>query len=172
MLKTNLKILALSIIVLGFYTMIASVIPQLQSEVPETLDLSSGVTPALLSEAGERLYLGAGACTSCHGLGTRAPNLLSDHAGQGTIGMRCGSRKPGMDCKAYLYESLTQPAVYLVDGFPAIMLSVSNQLSDDQIWAIVAYLQGQGGEITVTAPPLRHRLPGPVSRMKLTQCSS
>jgi len=56
-----------------------------------------------------------------------------------------------MDCKAYLYESLSQPAEYLVDGFPAIMPDARRQLSAEQIWAIIAYLQDQGGEVTVTA---------------------
>ena len=65
-------------------------------------------TPEALVAAGERVYNGAGGCTACHGLGTRAPNLLTDHAGQGAIGARCGTREPGKDCKAYLHESLTQ----------------------------------------------------------------
>ena len=118
--KTNLKVIALGAIVIGFYTGIAQIIPQLQSEVPATLDLSAGVSPEQLVAAGEGLFLGAGGCTACHGLGTRAPNLLTDHSGEGTVGERCGGRKPGLDCKAYLYESLTQPNTFLVDGFPGI----------------------------------------------------
>ncbi len=153
--KTNLRVLLLAAIVLGFYTMMAQIIPQLQSAVPEVLDLSAGVTPEVLIPAGEALFKGAGACTACHGLGTRAPNLRTDHAGQGTIGQRCGDRKPGMDCKAYLYESLTQPAEHLVDGFAAIMPDARRQLSADQIWAIIAYLQDQGGEVTVTAADIQ-----------------
>jgi len=104
--------------------------------------------------AGEELFSGGGACTSCHGLGERAPNLRTDHAGQGAMGQRCGDSKPGMDCKAYLYESLTDPAAFLVDGFPPIMADASRQLTNDQIWALVAYLQSQGGEVTVTAADL------------------
>src|ERR687883_2023395 len=104
--KTNLKVLAVALIVIGFYTTVAHVIPQLQSEVPETLDLTSNASPEALVAAGERVYNGAGGCTACHGLGTRAPNLLTDHAGQGSIGQRCGSRVSGEDCKAYLHQSL------------------------------------------------------------------
>lgn len=152
--KTNLRVLAVAVIVLGFYTGIAQIIPQLQSEVPATIDLSAGVTPDALVSAGSDLFNGAGGCTACHGLGTRAPNLLTDQGGQGPIGARCGARKPGMDCKAYLYESLTQPTAFLVDGFPPIMIDVRRQLSDDQIWAIIAFLQSQGGEVTVTADDL------------------
>src|ERR687886_467234 len=153
--KTNLKVLVVALVVVGFYTTVAHVIPQLQSEVPETLDLTSNASPEALVSAGERVYNGAGGCTACHGLGTRAPNLLTDHAGQGPIGARCGTRRPGMDCKAYLYESLTKPAAYVVPGFEPIMPDMRKQLSEDQIWAVIAYLQSQGGEVTVTASDIK-----------------
>src|ERR687893_866395 len=104
--KTNLKVLLATLLVVGFYTGVAHIIPQLESEVPEALALTGDVSPAQLAEAGERIYNGAGGCTACHGLGTRAPNLLTDHAGQGAIGARCGSRQPGTPCKQYLHESM------------------------------------------------------------------
>src|SRR5687767_6805998 len=104
--RINLQVLLVAILVVGFYTLVAHAIPQIESEVPETLTLGASATPEALAAAGERMYNGAGGCTACHGLGTRAPNLLADHAGEGPIGARCGSRKPGTDCKAYLYESL------------------------------------------------------------------
>jgi mono/diheme cytochrome c family protein len=153
--RTNLRILALALFVIGFYTAIAHAIPQLQSEVPEALSLSSDASPEALVAAGEKIFNGAGGCTTCHGLGTRAPNLLTDHAGQGPIGARCGTRKPGMDCKAYLYESLVKPAAYVVAGFDPIMPDMSKQLTPDQLWAVVAYLQSQGGEVTVTGNDLQ-----------------
>lgn len=148
--RTNLKVALVGLIVIGFYTSIAHIIPQLQSEVPLELDLSSGVTPEALVSAGEQLFGGAGGCTACHGLGTRAPNLLEDHNGEGTIGARCGERATDMDCKTYLYQSLTDPGAVVVSGFSPIMPDARRQLSADQIWAIVAFLQSQGGEVTVT----------------------
>ena len=42
--RTNLKVIALGAVVIGFYTLIANIIPQVQSEVPEVLDLR-GLTP-------------------------------------------------------------------------------------------------------------------------------
>lgn len=149
--KTNLKVMMVGVSVIGFYTVVARIIPQLESEVPESIDLSGDVTPEALAAAGETLFNGAGGCTACHGLGTRAPNLRTDHAGEGSIGQRCGGRVPGEDCKTYLHKSLVDPAAYIVDGFTPIMPDASRQLSNDQLWAIVAYLEGQGGEITVTA---------------------
>jgi mono/diheme cytochrome c family protein len=152
--RTNLKVLILAIAVVGFYTLVAHVIPQLESEVPESLTLGGDVTGEALVAAGERVYNGAGGCTACHGLGTRAPNMLTDHAGEGPIGARCGAREPGKDCKAYLWEALTQPGAYLVTGFENIMPDMRRQLPEDQIWAVIAFLQSQGGEVTVTASDL------------------
>jgi len=86
--KTNLKVLVIALVVVGFYTTVAHVIPQLQSEVPEALALGTGATPEALVAAGEKIYNGAGGCTACHGLGTRAPNLVTDYKGQGAIGAR------------------------------------------------------------------------------------
>jgi mono/diheme cytochrome c family protein len=157
--KINLKVLAVTLVVLAFYTMVANVIPQLQSEVPETLELSLGVTTEELVVAGERIFNGAGGCTACHGLGTRAPNLVTDHAGEGLIGARCGTREPNVDCKAYLYESMTSPNKFVVRGFEPIMPDVRRQLSEEQIWATIAYLQAQGGEVTVTADDIARTAP-------------
>jgi mono/diheme cytochrome c family protein len=153
--RTNLRILALTLGVVAFYTAIAHVIPQLQSDVPEALALGTDASPEALVSAGERVFNGAGGCTACHGLGARAPNLLTDHAGQGAIGARCGTRRPGMSCKAYLHESMVRPAAYVVPGFEPIMPDMSRQLDPQQIWAVVAYLESLGGEVTVTASDLQ-----------------
>jgi mono/diheme cytochrome c family protein len=153
--RTNLRILALALGVVAFYTTIAHIIPQLQSEVPEALALTSDASPEALAAAGEKIFNGSGGCTTCHGLGTRAPNLLTDNAGEGTIGARCGSREPGKDCKAYLYESLVKPGAYVVKGFEPIMPDMSKQLSADQLWTVVAYLQSQGGEVTVSGADIK-----------------
>src|SRR5688572_27645231 len=115
--RTNLKVLALTIGMLVFYTVIARIIPQLESEVPEALAFAGDVTPEALAAAGERLYNGAGGCTACHGLGTRAPNLLTDQGGKGAIGARCGTQREGLDCKAYLHQSMIDPGAFIVPGF-------------------------------------------------------
>lgn len=151
MFLTNLKILVVVAFTLAAYTLVANMIPQIQSEVPEELSLSGEVTTEQLVAAGERVYTGAGGCTACHGLGTRAPNLLTSEGEAGPIGNRCGDRQPDMDCKEYLHASLIEPGAYVVEGYAAIMPDVSRTLSDDQVWALVAYLQSQGGEVTVTA---------------------
>ncbi len=147
----NLRIFGVVLGTLALYTLIANKIPQVQSEVPHALTLGANVTPEQLTSAGDQLYHGAGGCTACHGLGTRAPNLLTDEKGQGPIGARCGKREAGKDCKAYLYESLTSPRAYVVAGYEPIMPEMGRILSQQQIWALVAFLESNGGTVDVTA---------------------
>ena len=148
---TNLKIVGVVLGTLALYTLIANKIPQLQSEVPQALTLGANVTPEQLVAAGEKLFNGAGGCTTCHGLGTRAPNLLTDEKGTGLIGSRCGKREPGKTCKQYLFESLDDPTAYIVAGYQPIMPVMTKQLSPPQIWALIAFLESQGGTVDVTA---------------------
>ncbi|MDT8341190.1 MAG: c-type cytochrome [Longimicrobiales bacterium] len=150
----NLKIVLVVLGTLGLYTWVANAIPQVQSEVPAELSLGADVTPAELVSAGEELFAGAGACNTCHGLEDRAPDLLADYQGEGPIGRRCATRVEGEDCKTYLHRSLVEPAAYLVEPFAPIMPDQSIYLSDNQIWALVAYLQDQGGAVTVSAADL------------------
>lgn len=147
----NLRIFGVVLGTLALYTLIANKIPQVQSEVPQALRLGANVTPEQLVSAGDQLYQGAGGCTACHGLGTRAPNLLTDEKGQGQIGARCAQREPGKGCKAYLYESLTKPGAFVVTGYEPIMPDMSRTLSPQQLWALVAFLESSGGTVDVSA---------------------
>ena len=162
----NLRIIGVVLGTLALYTLIANKIPQVQSEVPHALTLGANVTPEQLTNAGDQLYHGAGGCTACHGLGTRAPNLLTDEKGQGPIGARCGKREPGKDCKAYIYESLTSPKAYVVQGYEPIMPEMGRILSPQQIWALVAFLESNGGSVDVTASDI------PASTTSATSTSS
>src|SRR6058998_136875 len=147
---TNLKVVGVVLGTLALYTLIANKIPQVQSEVPQTLTLGANVTPEQLVAAGEKVFNGIGGCPTCHGLGTRAPNLVTDEKGAGPIGARCGKREPGKSCKQYLFESLDNPTAYVVAGYQPIMPRMTAQLSPPQIWSIIAFLESQGGTVDVS----------------------
>lgn len=151
---TNLKIFGTVLATLGLYTWVANAIPQLESEVPEEVSFGAEVTPEELAAVGEDLFVGAGGCTACHGAGTRAPNLRESHDDEGPIGARCDARAEGTTCKEYLYESMVDPGAYLVEGFGNIMPPQNRILTNNQIWALIAYMQSLGGEVTVTPADL------------------
>jgi len=156
---TNAKIVGIVLGTLALYTLIANKIPQVQSEVPQALTLGANVTPEQLVAAGEKVYTGIGGCPTCHGLGERAPNLLTDEKGQGPIGARCGRREPGKTCKQYLYESLDNPTAYVVSGYQPIMPVMTKQLSPEQVWSVMAFLESQGGTVDVTADDIAKSKP-------------
>src|SRR5262245_25049149 len=115
-LPVGVRVGVFALIVMGAYTYYANSIPQIESKPPQELSLEGGnVTQAQLIKAGEEIYKTKGTCEICHRIGqkgTRAPDL-------GGVGARAGKTKPGMSAKAYILESLLQPAAYVVPGPPA-----------------------------------------------------
>ncbi len=144
-----LKVSLFALAVMGVYTYYANSIPQVQSKPPEELSLEGGsVTPEQLVKAGEGLFKGKGSCEICHRIGqkgTRAPDLAG-------VGARAAKRAPGKSARAYLIESLIEPAAYLVGGYPPIMPKVDKPpiaLNRSEVWALTAFLESLGGTVTV-----------------------
>ncbi len=147
-LPVSVKVSAFALAVMGSYTYYANSIPQIQSKPPEELSLEGGnVTPEQLVKAGEEVYKGKGTCEVCHRIGqkgTRAPDLAG-------IGGTAAKRKSGMTAKAYLIESLIEPAASLVEGYPAIMPKADKPpigLNRSELWALTAFLESLGGSVT------------------------
>jgi mono/diheme cytochrome c family protein len=55
---------------------------------------------------------------------------------------------------------MVDPNKHVVAGFEPIMPDMRRSMTNDQIWATIAFLQTQGGEVTVTADDIR-RTGGP-----------
>jgi mono/diheme cytochrome c family protein len=145
----TLKVSAFALAVMGSYTWYANSIPQLESKPPEELSLEGGnVTPEQLVAAGEKIFREKGQCTTCHtvgGPGGRGPDL-------GGVGGRAGTRKPGTPAKAYLVESLVNPAAFVVPNYPNIMPKIDRPpigLNRSELWATAAYLESLGGSVDV-----------------------
>ena len=145
--NTTLKVSVFVVAVVGAIAGFASLIPQLESPAPETLEISGELSGVELAELGRTVFESAEAgCLTCHGLGReglRAPDLAS-------IGQRAEARLPGQSAEAYLRESLVDPCRYVVEGYDCIMPQTLLQtLGPAKITALIAFLQNQGGEITV-----------------------
>ena len=143
------KLLTFSLAIIWFYAFIAGLVPESSTAVNLTeLDWSD---PDAVAEQGALVFNGKGQCAACHTVDASAPPGrcpdLTD------IGVNAATRVPGMDAKAYLIESMYQPANFLVPGYGKIMPEVWKapiNLSKLEIEAVIAYLQSQGGEIDPT----------------------
>jgi len=143
-LKVSVFILVIVAAIAGF----ASMIPQLESPAPESLEISGELSGAELAELGQTVFESPEAgCLACHALGReglRGPDLAN-------IGAAAGERVPGQTAEAYIHESLVDPCAHLVEGYDCLMPQTLEQtLGPAKVTALVAYLQSLGGEVTVS----------------------
>lgn len=146
-----LKIFGFTVLVLAFYAYVGQMVPQERAYPPETTELSADMGTEEMVEVGQEIFDNKGTCNTCHaveeGEGTgRFPNLHD-------IGTIADERREGYSDIEYLAESLYQPNEYLVEGYNPAMPQVNQppiELSDQEIKAVIAYLQSLGGTPTIT----------------------
>lgn len=131
-----------------FYTYIGQLVPQKEVHPPAAVELAADMKPEDLARVGREIAEGKGLCLTCHTgkLGARCPDL------QG-IASRAGDRVPGMSALDYLAQSLYDPDAFVVTGFDPAMDPINKppiDLTDQEILAVIAYLQSLGGTPSVT----------------------
>ena len=149
--KSSLKIFGFVIVVLAFYSYVGNTVPQKITYPPESADLSADMTPDELALAGADLVAGKGTCLGCHTVGSQDSGLRFPDLGG--IATRASTQIAGMSALEYLAHSLYEPDEFIVDGFLAGMPAINKPpigLTDDEIKAVVAYLESLGGTPSVT----------------------
>lgn len=146
-----LRLLLLVVGTTAFYTYLGQIVPQKEVHPPPPVLISAEMTTEDLIAVGAELASGKGQClVGCHTIGQSGPLRFPDLDG---IGERAATTVDGMSAVDYLAESLYEPSVYVVPGYPDQMQPMNQppiSLSDDEIKAVVAWLQSLGGTPTVT----------------------
>jgi mono/diheme cytochrome c family protein len=79
-------------------------------------------------------------CVVCHR--AAADRIAPSFQG---VNERAGLRRPPLSASAYIYESITNPTAYVVEGFaPAMPQDYPHRLTDEQLGDIIAYLLTPG----------------------------
>lgn len=144
------KLLGLVIGATLFYTWVGALVPQKEVHPPEVVELAEDVSTEELVSIGQTIYEGKGLCNTCHTIGQSGALRFPDLGG---IAETAATRVPGLDQLGYLGQSIYQPNAYVVPGFNPGMPAIDKPpiaLSDDEILAVIAYLQTLGGEATVS----------------------
>jgi mono/diheme cytochrome c family protein len=144
------RIAVLVVATTGFYTYVGQMVPQSEVHPPEETVMRADLSTVEMVVIGREIFEGKGLCATCHTIGQSGALRFPDLEG---IGARAATRIPGMSDIEYLAESLYDPDVFVVPGFnpgmpPAHRPPIS--LTDEEILAVIAYLQSLGGEPTVT----------------------
>lgn len=151
-------VLKLVIIVVGLNLVFAYIgiefLPQSESRPPKVIKIEEGISIEDLIHVGEEIVFGKGQCMVCHPAkpeaGMRAPAMA-------TIGaeMEKEAKERGMRPEEQAFEALVNPSKYIVKGFEDIMSPANKpptSLTDGEVIAVAAYLQSQGGKVTVSYP--------------------
>jgi len=149
-----LKTLIFVASVLLIFSYIAFSIPSQPSVPPEegTLDFEAVKTKNDLVSLGQKIFFGKGKCALCHtvgGEGGRCPNLAG-------VGAKLS--------REFIYESLTQPQAFVYKQyqysppkpFGAQMPQINKPpigLSENEILAVISFVQSTGGREYVTVDP-------------------
>ena len=135
-----------------FYTYVGQLVPQKEIQPPPVIEITSEMTPVELAKIGNKLAHDKGMCLTCHtiGLPANAPHRYPDLAG---VAERAKTRIPGLSQLEYFTQTLCEPDAYIVPGFAKGMPTINKApigLSVPELHAIIAWLESQGGEPTIT----------------------
>ncbi len=145
----TLQLVVLAVGLTAVYTMVGQAVPQKEVQPPEEIVIQKDLSPEEMAQIGKGIFGGKGICNTCHTIGKSGALRFPDLQG---IGERAANRRPGLSAAAYLAESLYEPGAYIVEGFNPGMPAISEPpigLSDQEILAVISYLETLGGEITV-----------------------
>jgi hypothetical protein len=151
-------VLKLAMIVIGLNLIFVYIglefLPQSESRPPQVIKIEEGISQDDLISTGEKIVFGKGQCMVCHPAkpesGMRAPAMS-------TIGadMEREAKQRGMAPEAHVFEALVNPSKYIVKGYEDIMSPVHTpptSLTEGETIAVAAYLQSQGGKVTMSYP--------------------
>ncbi len=151
-----LRIAGLAVATTAFYTYVGQLVPQKEVYPPVDVQISKDMAPDEMRRVGHEIMEGKGLCFTCHTVGKKGPLRFPDLDG---VGARAGQRIADFSDVEYLAQSLYDPDEFIVPGFSPGMPVVNKPpigLTDDEILAVIAYLQSLGGTTTVT---METRLP-------------
>lgn len=150
--RTFLKVFAFNVAIIAFFLYVGNSIPQLRQDPPQDLVLAADASVEDFVRAGQEIFYGKGTCALCHEIGKkgeRCPDLAGSGERAEARIKEAGYKGKATNGAEYLVESLHEPTIYVVEGYQPSMPPLGRQLSDLEMVALVAFLQSQGGEVTV-----------------------
>jgi mono/diheme cytochrome c family protein len=155
--SVGLNVVAVVVGATLFYTYVGQLVPQKELLPPPKIEISQEMTPVQLAKIGDEIAHGKGMCLTCHTIGKKeGPFRYPDLAG---VAERAKTRVAGLDQLQYFAETLCQPDAYVVPGFAPGMPTINKPpigLTDEELHAVIAFLESQGGEPTIS---LKVKLP-------------
>jgi mono/diheme cytochrome c family protein len=124
-----------------------------ETEVVSSVDITEGISREELLKIGKDMFDDKGGCIECH---PAEPDpdiefpMLSALIGD----VEKHALDSGKDTEEFLFESLVNPAAYIAEGMDDVMPATQDSLTEEEMIAVSAYIQSQGGKVTVSLKSL------------------
>jgi len=108
------------------------------NDPPDVLQAELSALPAGDATSGKTLFTAVG-CVSCHSLNPGVRIVGPSLAG---VANRAATRRPGYSAELYIYESITRPNAYIVDGYPSGVMppDFKQRLKPQELADLIAFL--------------------------------
>ncbi|PKB78299.1 MAG: hypothetical protein BZY88_19205 [SAR202 cluster bacterium Io17-Chloro-G9] len=113
---------------------------------PEATAPDAGGGSAELIAQGQALFAGGGGCGGCHTVDGVTAGVVGPDLSH--LGTDAATRKPGMNARDYIEESIRNPEAFVATGVPGaikgVMTSgITSGLNDEQVASLVEFLLAQ-----------------------------
>lgn len=123
----------------------------LSAEKVEIVEIKEGLSQEKLIMAGKTLFYDKGGCIECHPEKPEEDMNLTLLPSLGSTIEKYAKEK-GTDPETFLFESMVNPDAYVAEGFDPFMPASQDFLSESEMVAVGAFVQSQGGVVTLRYP--------------------
>jgi mono/diheme cytochrome c family protein len=119
--------------------------------IASEVKITESTSPEELLQLGKELYYDKGGCIECHPAEKDEdldfpilPELFGD--------VQNHAKEQGKEPIAFFFESMVRPDAYIAEGMDDMMPASQDFLSESEMIAVGAYIQSQGGNVTLRYP--------------------
>lgn len=113
--------------------------------------IKKGFSQVELIQLGKELFYDKGGCIECHAE-KPDPDLEFTILPALIRRVEIHAKEKGTDPEAFLFESLVNPEAYVEEGMDPVMSATQDILSEGEMIAVGAFIQSQGGKVTIKYP--------------------
>lgn len=122
-----------------------------KAEVVASVEIKGIISQEELVNLGRNLFYDKGGCIECHPE-KPDPELEFPILPELASSVENHAKGKNKNFEAFLLESLVNPDAYVAEGMDAIMPASQDSLSESELIAVGAFIQSQGGYVTLKYP--------------------
>jgi mono/diheme cytochrome c family protein len=121
--------------------------------VVASVEIKKGISQEELLKIGKDMFDDKGGCIECHPE-EPDPDIEFPDLNALLAGVEKHAKEKGQDVESFLFEALVNPGAYVAEGMDDIMPATQDELSNEEMIAVSAYIQSKGEKVTISLDSL------------------